>query len=116
MTDERDPRLSLLFAESQDPLDEEAFIEQVLERTRNIKYRISAAIALIVLIIATSAWYLSIPIELAQILAQVLTTSVVELGSGWLGLILSPINNMGGLIVISVKALRVGWKKMMNVA
>ena len=46
----------------------------------------------------------------ALLTAQALTTNLVDLGDGWLGLALSPINNIASLIILGTKLSFMGWK------
>ena len=49
---------------------------------------------------AAAALLLAAPLqEFALLLAQGLTTTLIDLGSGWLALIFAPINNIASLIV-----------------
>jgi hypothetical protein len=114
MTDDRDPLLQTLFAEAHSDLDGEVFITQVLAKTQTMRYRIVAGLFCFAMILATGAWYLAIPQELAQLAAQVLTTSLIDLGDSWLAWLFAPVNNIGSLLVITVKAFRVLWKKLIG--
>ncbi len=112
MTDDRDPRLQALFAEAQHDLDGEAFTANVMAQTRFLRYRSVAPWIFVALMLAAGAWFLAIPLEVAQLIAQSLTTTLVDLGDSWLAWVFSPINNIASLLVISVKAIRIVRKKI----
>ena len=114
MTDDRDPLLQTLFADAQQDLDGEAFSARVMVQTRNMRYRIAAGFFCFVMVLATGAWFLAIPQELALLVAQVLTSALIDLGDSWVAWVLAPVNNIGSLLVISAKALRVAWKKIVG--
>lgn len=114
MTDDRDPFLQTLFAEAQHDLDAEAFTSQVMAQTRSRRYRTLAGLACAALILAAVAWYLAIPLEFAQLITQLLAITLVDLGDSWLAWLFSPVNNIAGLLIISVKAIRVARKKIMR--
>ena len=83
-----------------------------MAQTRGVRIRIVAGFACVTLMFAACAWYFAIPQELAQLVAQVLTRSLIDLGDRWLAWVLAPVNNIGSLLVISAKAVRVAWKKV----
>jgi hypothetical protein len=41
---------------------------------------------------------------------------LINLGDGWLASILSPVNTIGSLVIITAKAVRMGQKKIMGMA
>ena len=112
MTDDQDPLLKSLFAESLHDLDGEAFTARVMDRTRFLKYRALAPWVCVGLVLAVGAWILAVPLETAHLIAQVLTTTLIDLGDGWLAWLLSPINSVAALLALSVKAIRVCRKKI----
>ena len=117
-TEDRDPLLQTLFAESEQvaesaqELDAEAFTARVMAGTRFMRYRALAPWGGAALAIAAGAWYLGVPLEIAQLVAQVLTTTLMDLGEGWLAWVFSPINNVAALLALFAKALRIGRKKI----
>ena len=114
MTEDRDPLLQQLFAEVQNDLDGEVFIGQVMTQTRRHSYRVIAAGVCATLILAACAWALAIPQEFALLVAQGLSTTLVDLGDSWLAWIFSPVNNIASLLVLSLKGLRMGRKKYVS--
>ena len=47
-------------------------------------------------------------------MAQALTTTLIDLGDGWLAWVFSPVNNIAALLVLFVKAIRVGRKRIIG--
>jgi hypothetical protein len=68
------------------------------------------------LLVTGITWFLAVPLELAQLIAQALTTTLVELGEGWLAWVFSPINNIGALLILTVKAIQRARKRIVGVA
>ncbi len=112
MADDRDPFLQSLFGEAGHDLAGETFTNYVMSRTRNLKYLAVAGAGAIALILAICLWLLAIPSELAQLSAEVLTQPLIPLGEGWLTWLVSPVNNIGGLLVLIVKVIRVVQKQV----
>ena len=83
MTDDRDPLLQNLFADAKHELDGEPFTAQVLTRSRFIRYRVLIPWIGVALMLAAGAWFLAIPIEFAQFIAQVLSATLIDLGDSW---------------------------------
>ncbi|MCH7816334.1 MAG: hypothetical protein IIC60_07175, partial [Proteobacteria bacterium] len=52
--------------------------------------------------------------ELAALIAQGLTISLMDLGDSWIAWVFAPINNIASLLLLSVKAIRVFRKKIIN--
>lgn len=113
-SDERDPLLQTLFADAQQELTEETFTAKVMSRSRFSRYRVLIPWVGIALLLAAGAWFLGIPVEVAQFVAQVLNTTLFELGEGWLAWTLAPVNNVAALVVIVVKAIRIGRRKIIG--
>ncbi|MCZ6501053.1 MAG: hypothetical protein O6945_00900 [Gammaproteobacteria bacterium] len=115
MTDDRDPLLQTLFAEAQRELDGEAFTAHVMARTRSQRYQVIAGWFGVALVLAACTWLLALPIqEFAQLIVQGLAITLIDLGDSWLAWLFSPVNNIAGLLVLSVKAIRIIRKKIIG--
>ena len=115
MTEEPNSLLETVFAEAQHDLDGEAFTARVMARTRTLRYRAAAGWMGVVLALLVGGWLFALPLqEFTVLIAQGLTIPLIELGETWIAWVLSPINNIGSLIVLSVKAFRVGRKKIIS--
>ena len=115
MTDDRDPVLSSLFASSVVDKDDKEFTKHVVAKTRSLRYKIVVGLLAVALILVAIAWLLGLPFqEVAQLITQGLTTSLVDLGDGWLAWSLSPVNNVASVLILSLKAIRMLRKKIIN--
>lgn len=113
MTDERDPLLQALFAETQQELDGAVFIDQLGARITRLKYLVIAAGIGLALLLFLFAWLFALPLQgLAVSISQILTTALFDLGEGWLAWMLTPINNIASILVASIKVFRMGRKKL----
>ena len=110
-SDDRDPLLVDFFSDAEVELDGEIFISRVMAETTKLRYRLFAGLIVLVLVLATFTWFLGIPLEIAQLVSQVLSTPLINLGETWLAFVLSPINHIAGLLVLTAKVVRVFWKK-----
>ncbi len=81
------------------------------------RFRISAGWAGIALVLVACAGLLALPLQgLALIIAQGLTTTLIDLGDGWLAMMISPINSIASIVVVSVKAIRMGRSKLRSLS
>jgi len=55
-------------------------------------------------------------LEFALLISQFLAMSLMDLGEGWLALVFMPVNNIASLIVITAKAIHMGWKKVVGIS
>jgi bacteriorhodopsin len=114
--DERDPVLQSLFADTRHEFPADEFVARVMARSRFIRYRTLVPWVILALALAAGAWFLAIPIEVAQLFAEALTTTLIDLGDSWLAWLFSPINNIAALFVLAVKAIRMGRRKIVGAA
>ena len=114
MTNGFDSRLQALFRQAEEPLDATVITGRVMAATRKRQARlwgggIAAALA------AVLAVWLALGVPLLVFAVQVsnlLTTSLVDLGEGWLALILLPINSVAGVLALTAKAVYILRKKI----
>lgn len=52
------------------------------------------------------------PQELTVLIAQSLSTTLVDLGESWFATVLSPINSVATVLVVGVKAIRMALKRI----
>ena len=115
MTEQLDPGLLEMFARPAPEVEDVEFTAGVVAKTRSLKYRVLSGLVLVVLAILLSAWLLAIPVqEFIQLVARAITTPLYNLGDGWLGWALSPVNNVASVLVISARLLRVAWKRRLD--
>ena len=114
MTDTRDPVLLELFDSARQEFDGQNMTAKVMVKTRKrlaAKAAVAATVSLLVLLVS---WYLfSMPLfEFAVLISQFLTNPLVDVGEGWIGLAVLPINNFASISVILAKGLMMAWKKV----
>ena len=116
MTDGRDQLLQTAFAEARQDLDGEAITARVIARTRNLLYVLVAGGISVALALLAGVWLVfGIPLlEFAVLTSRVLTTALFDLGEGWLALAFMPVKNIAGLLVLTARALHLGWKKLVR--
>ena len=114
MTNSPDQLLQSMFAEARQDLDGEALTARIMAKTRRVLYLLAAGVISLALVLLAGAWLIfGIPLlEFAALISQVLTMGLIDLGEGWLALVFTPINNIASLIVITARAIHIGWKKV----
>lgn len=116
--DQRDPLLQELFAHAEQELAGEALTASVMAKTRRRRYRVLATLAGAVLLMLTATWLaFGVPLfEFALLVSMALTTPLVDLGEGWLALLLLPLNTVASLLLILLRGLRVAQRKLLSAA
>lgn len=116
MTSNQDQLLQSVFAEARQDLNDEALTTSIVSRTRNFSWLVAtAAISIAILLLAATWLVFGMPLlEFALLISQLLALELFELGEGWLGLALMPVNNIASLLVISAKAIHLAWKKLIG--
>lgn len=106
MSGSRDEFLESAFARAEQPLVDPGLAETVLQRARSRRlWRLGLGLT-VVAALALVAW-LSLGVTLLQfglLFSELVTQSLVDLGEGWLALLLMPLNSVGGLLAIMTKA------------
>ena len=115
MTNEWDAQLQTLFADSKNELDGEGFTDRVVAGTFSRRNRLIAGIAGMALVLAICIWVFNVPVwELVQQVSLVFTINLFDLGEGWVAWALSPVNNIAGVLLLSVKAIRILRKRALR--
>jgi hypothetical protein len=116
MTSNQDQLLQSMFAEARQDLDGEALTARIMAKTRRLLYLLATGGISLALVLLVGAWLLfGIPLlEFAVLISQVLTMGLFDLGEGWLALVFMPVNNIASLVVITAKAIHLGWKKVIG--
>ena len=114
MTEYRDPTIEKLFREAQRELADEAITERVMAGTRQRLVRMAALALAGSVVVLLVAWYLFAGplLEFAVLISQFLTNPLIDLGEGWLALVLLPINNIASILVLTTKVSLLAWKKL----
>ena len=115
MNNERDPLLESLVAKAQRELVEDQFTEKVMtgvaSRRRNI---LIGRIAIVVLLVAFEI-LLSTPLQNSiGTITQILSTTLVNMDSGWLAMVVAPINSIAGLIGILLVGMQILYRRMVR--
>jgi len=114
MSNDRDMVLQSLFNEANEQLDDNAFTSQVVKRTYKLVIRLgllvvcTSLLALVVMLVFDLS-----PSEMAQGISEVFTTPMFEL-DGWAGWILTPVNNIAGVLIIGFKGFRLLHKMVLR--
>jgi len=114
MSEDREPLLQELFAEIHPELDAQKFTAKVMARTRLLRVRQMAPWLAAALLIAVGASLLVPLQDFALLLSRVLSITLIDLGESWAAWLFTPINNVASLVIIGVKAIRMGRKKIMR--
>ena len=113
MTDNKDPYLQTLFADAQRDLEGEVFVDKVMAKTRFSRFRLPVMLSAVALALLICALLLTSSLQaFALLLARGLTTTLIDLGDGWIAWFLSPANTVGSLFVLLAKVVRMGQKKI----
>ena len=116
MTNNQDQMLQSVFADARQDLDDKALTASIIAKTRKLYYLLAAGgIAVTVLLLAGTWLIFGMPLlEFAILISQFMTMALFDLGEGWLALALMPVNNIASLVLVSVKAIHLGWKKLIS--
>jgi hypothetical protein len=115
MSNERDPVLETLFAESKLEINENGFSDQVMDgvekRRRNV---FLGRIALLALLVAFEL-LLSEPVtHSVGAMTELLSSSLFDIKTDWLAIILSPLNSVAGLIGVLLVGLLSLYRKFVR--
>jgi hypothetical protein len=114
MTDDRDPVLQALFAEAQQTLGDDAFTTGVMLQVKTRRQRFYYWSALILLTVAI-CWVLAPALqEFSLLTAQALTSNLFDPGDGWLSFLVAPVNNVASLLIVAIKIVRSGRKRLLG--
>lgn len=113
MTEDHDPLLQSLFTESQAVSTDDEFTENVMTKTYARRRKVIAAgvIASALLILYTVLFGAPLQ-EFIILIAQFLSTELIDVGESWLALIVSPLNSVAGLVVLLFKGFLTLQKKL----
>jgi predicted membrane-bound spermidine synthase len=114
MTETRDPLLQSMFEQARQDLDGAELTASVMSRARRRLVIMAASALVATLAITLAAWSLigTSLLEFAVLVSQFLTDPLIELGEGWLALIVLPINNLASILVATTKLALMAWKKL----
>ncbi len=115
MTEDLDPRLQILFANSREELPPDEFAKQVMVRIDRLKRLtlIGRTVAMAVLI-AISAMFAASVQEVVMVLADGLNYSIIEPDRSLLMQVLTPVNSVAGVLALSLIALQFAFRILRN--
>jgi|GEM_PF-1904234 len=114
MNNDRDMVLQNLFNEADKQLDDDVFTSQVVKRTYTLVVRLGLLVVCTALVVLAGMLVFDIsPLVVVQGISGALTTPMFELG-GWTGWVLTPINNIAGVLILGFKGFRVLYKKALR--
>jgi hypothetical protein len=116
MSNQPDLQLQDLFAQAAEPLGGDELCNRVMAAARKRKWLAWSGLAAAALLTVVVGWQLLAVslLEFAVIVSGTLTTNLVDLGEGWLALILLPVNSIGGLLAIAVRAAQLIRRRMVG--
>lgn len=114
--DNQDQMLQSVFAEARQDLDGAAITARVMAKTRRLLYLVAAGVLSFAVVLLAGTWLIfGLPLlEFAVLISQFLTTTLVDLGEGWLALVFMPVNNIASLCIVTARAIHLGWKKIIG--
>lgn len=115
MTDERDPLLESLFAQTNIELSDSDFAERVMsmveKRRRNVLLGRVGIVALLVLL----ELLLSAPLQNSVGAAtEALSASLLDVGNEWFAVIVEPINSVAGLLGMLLLGLHAIYRRILR--
>jgi len=118
MTNNQDQILQTVFAEARQDLDGTVFTDRIMSKTRRLLYLLATGVIAIAVLLLTGAWLVfGVPLlEFAILVSNVMTTTLIDLGEGWLALLFMPVNNIASLLVLTARVIHLGWKKLNGVS
>jgi len=113
MTEERDPLLQALFADSHAEATDDEFTRNVMTKTYALRQKLIATgtVAGVLLILYTVLFGAPLQ-DFAILIAQFLSTNIINIGESWIALLISPLNSFAGLLALLFKGLLALQKKL----
>jgi len=113
--EDRDLQLQAIFNNSRPELISDDFTEAVLRRTRRHQKLLLLPWLLATIAVLLGIWLFSVPLpEIAVQISQILTASLFDLGDGWFAWALLPVNNIGSVLMVIYKLIRLVARKNAN--
>ncbi len=107
MSTEFDPRLQALFDQAEQPFDGERFLGDIMRKVDKQRHRAILLWSLFGLVVLIGFAFVASPVFAAvDFVSQFLPTSLVDVETEWLQMLLSPVNSIaaaiavGGLLIV----------------
>ena len=99
MTDAKDPGLQALFDAARQVTSDEPFIARVMADINRLRRRTIIGWIIAGLLLASLAWWLSVPLmNTIDLASQLLPDSLITIEGEWMGQLLAPINSVAGVL------------------
>ena len=112
----QDQSLHAVFAGARQDLDGEALTARVMAKTRRMFILLATGGFSLAALLLVATWLIfGLPLlEFAVLISGFLTMTLIDLGEGWLALVLMPVNTIASLFIVTAKAIHLGWKKILS--
>jgi hypothetical protein len=115
MTDERDPLLERLFAESRSEPADNAFCERVMASVEKRRRNVFAGRMAIVALLLLSELLLSAPLQNSfGIITEALGGALVPVTNEWLAMAVEPVNSIAGVIGVILLGLLAVYRRVVR--
>ena len=115
MNDELDPLLESLFAQAECELVEDQFTARVMAEVKKRRRNVLIGRFVFVGLLVALEVLLSAPLQdSAEALTQALSTSLVEMESEWVALVVGPLNSVAGLIGMLLLGMQFLYRRMVR--
>ena len=115
MSDDRDPKLQSLFADTDEELGDDGFTGQVMSRVDRARYSVRFSRYCVALVIVLFAGLIAGPlIGAVDALTEVLPRPLIDIDEGWFGVVFAPLNSLSGLLGIALLGLVAAFKKLFS--
>lgn len=115
MTDNRDPRLQKLFADTQEDLADNGFTARTMLEVDRLKRTFMIRRVCVGLLLIVCAWFAANPLQqVAVALTRGLSQPLIPLGDGLFAGLASPANTYAGALVLILLSLRVVYRRLFS--
>jgi hypothetical protein len=113
MNEKRDPVLEGLFAEARQDFSDERFTSEVLARVEERRRRVLFGRLTIVVVLIAFELLLDAPLQHSLgALAEALNTPLFDTGAHWIGILLTPLNSLAGLLGLGLVGIHFLYRKL----
>lgn len=113
MIDDRDPMLQSLFADAQEDLADDGFTARLMSRVDRLARLAQLRRIGIGLLLIICAWFAATPLQMAAwALIRGLSYPLIPLDSGWIAILIAPVNTPAGLLVLVLLSLRTAYRAL----
>lgn len=115
MINDRDPRLLELFANAEQDLAAEAFVERLSLQTGKLKRRALAGRIGLGLLLVIFAWFSAATMQQAvDVITQSITVPLIVSGDNLMVVILAPISTVAGILALGLLGLWTAYRSLLS--